>query len=92
MRNSGDPTGPRNRIFPPPCRYGAKFFEYLNRDKGYARQLTEIWKVEFPDGLESIADFPNLTAAMQRAGWSETKIRRVMGENWVALLDRVWTV
>ncbi|MCB1398531.1 MAG: dipeptidase [Rhodobacteraceae bacterium] len=72
--------------------YGAKFFEYLNRDKGYARQLTEIWKVEFPDGLESIADFPNLTAAMQRAGWSETKIRRVMGENWVALLDRVWTV
>ena len=56
----------------------------------FARQLTEIWKVEFPDGLESIADFPNLTAAMQRAGWSETKIRRVMGENWLSLLDRVW--
>ncbi|MBT9386557.1 membrane dipeptidase [Pseudooceanicola sp. CBS1P-1] len=72
--------------------YGAKFFEYLNRDKGYARQLTEIWKVEFPDGLESVADFPNLTAAMQRAGWSETKIRRIMGENWLSLLDRVWTV
>lgn len=70
--------------------YGTKFFEYLNRDKGYARQLTEIWNVEFPDGLESIADFPNLTAAMQRAGWSETKIRRVMGENWLDLLDRVW--
>lgn len=70
--------------------YGTKFFEYLNRDKGYARQLTEIWNVEFPDGLESIADFPNLTAAMQRAGWSETKIRRVMGQNWLDLLDRVW--
>ncbi|WP_319003289.1 membrane dipeptidase [Celeribacter naphthalenivorans] len=70
--------------------YGSKFFEYLNRDKGYARQLTEIWEVEFPDGLESIADFPNLTAAMERAGWSESKIRRVMGENWLTLLDRVW--
>ncbi len=38
--------------------YGTKFFEYLNRDKGIGRQLTEIWKVDFPDGLESIADFP----------------------------------
>ncbi|WP_172330164.1 dipeptidase [Mangrovicoccus sp. HB161399] len=70
--------------------YGAKFFEYLNRDKGYARQLTDIWEVEFPDGLGSVADFPNLTAAMERAGWSETKIRRIMGENWLSLLDRVW--
>nr|WP_294606899.1 membrane dipeptidase [uncultured Roseovarius sp.] len=33
---------------------------------------------------------PNLTAAMVRANWSETNIRKVMGENWLALLDRVW--
>ena len=70
--------------------HGASFFEYLNRDKGVGRQLTEIWEVEFPDGLGSIADFPNLTAAMERAGWSEAKIRKIMGENWLALLDRVW--
>ena len=70
--------------------YDKRFFEYLNRDKGTGRQLTEIWDVEFPDGLESIADFPNLTAAMERAGWSETKVRKVMGENWLSLLDRVW--
>ncbi|MCZ4352524.1 dipeptidase [Roseovarius aestuarii] len=70
--------------------YGEKFFEYLNRDKGIGRQLTEIWKVDFPDGLESVADFPNLTAAMQRAGWNEAKIRKIMGENWLGLLDRVW--
>ncbi|MEI4263844.1 dipeptidase [Roseovarius sp. D0-M9] len=70
--------------------YSEGFFEYLNRDKGIGRQLTEIWKVDFPDGLESIADFPNLTAAMERAGWSEAKIRKIMGENWLGLLDRVW--
>lgn len=70
--------------------YGSKFFEYLNRDKGMGRQLTEIWQVDFPDGLESIADYPNLTTAMQRAKWSEDKIRKIMGENWLALLDRVW--
>lgn len=70
--------------------YDKKFFKYLNRDKGTGRQLTEIWNVEFPDGLESIADFPNLTAAMERARWSEGKIRKVMGENWLSVLDRVW--
>lgn len=70
--------------------YGSRFFEYLNRDKGTGRQLTEIWEVEFPKGLKSIADFPNLTAAMQRAGWGEGKIRKIMGENWLGLLDRVW--
>ena len=57
-----------------------------------ARQLTEFWEVEFPAGLKSIADFPNMTAAMLRAGWHETKIRRIMGENWLTLLDRVWEV
>lgn len=70
--------------------YGEKFFEYLNRDKGTGRQLTEIWKVEFPDGLESIADYSNLTAAMQRAGWGDARIAKIMGENWLTLLDRVW--
>ena len=72
--------------------YGRPFFEYINRDKGSGRQLTEFWEVEFPAGLKSIADFPNMTAAMLRAGWHETKIRRIMGENWLALLDRVWEV
>lgn len=70
--------------------YGTAFFEYLNRDKGIGRQLTEIWEVEFPTGLKTIADFPNLTDAMIRSGWNETKIRRTMGENWLSLLDRVW--
>jgi hypothetical protein len=29
-------------------------------------------------------------AAMERAGWSERKIRRVMGENWLRLFSEVW--
>ena len=33
-----------------------------------------------------IWEFPNLTTAMQRAGWPEPKIRKVMGENWLRLL------
>ena len=27
---------------------------------------------------------------MEKAGWSERKIRRVMGENWVRVLKEVW--
>jgi membrane dipeptidase len=35
-------------------------------------------------------DFPNLTAAMERARWPEANIRKVMGENWLRLLAKVW--
>jgi membrane dipeptidase len=38
----------------------------------------------------TIGEFPNLTAAMHRAGWNETRIRKVIGGNWLALLDEVW--
>ena len=31
-------------------------------------------------------DFPNLTAAMEKAAWPEPKIRKIMGENWLRLL------
>ena len=41
-------------------------------------------------GMRTIGDFPNLTAAMEHAGWSEAKIRKVMGENWLRLLAEVW--
>jgi len=27
---------------------------------------------------------------MERAGWPEPKIRKIMGENWVRLLAGVW--
>jgi membrane dipeptidase len=70
--------------------HGAAFFEWLTRDKGYARKLTEFGEIKNPSGLERIGDFPNLTVAMQRAGWPETRIRKIMGENWLRLLKDVW--
>jgi membrane dipeptidase len=27
---------------------------------------------------------------MERAGWSETRIRKIMGENWVRVFRDVW--
>lgn len=70
--------------------WGPEFFDWITRDKGRARKLTEFGEILNPEGIRTIAEFPNLTATMQRRGWSEARIRRVMGENWIALLREVW--
>lgn len=70
--------------------YDRKFFEWITHDKGYARKLTEFGEIVNPAGIREIKDYPNLTAAMQKRGWKESRIRKVMGENWVRLLKEVW--
>lgn len=70
--------------------YGREFFEWITHDKGYARRLAEFGEIVNPEGVRTIGELPNLTAAMARAGWPETRIRKVMGENWLGLLSRVW--
>ncbi len=72
--------------------YGPEFFEWLTHDKGYARRLTDFGEIVNPEGLRTIGEYPNLTAAMGRAGWPEQKIRKIMGGNWVRVLDKVWDV
>ena len=70
--------------------HGRKFFEWITRDKGDGRKLTEFGDIVNPRGMRTIGDFPNLTAAMEKAGWQETKIEKIMGMNWVKLLSEVW--
>ena len=70
--------------------YGQPFYDWITRDKGTARKLTDFGTVRNPEGIRTIGEMPNLTAAMMRAGWSEGKIRRIMGENWVQVLKAVW--
>ena len=70
--------------------YGREFFHWITHDKGYARRLTEFGEIVNPEGIRTIGELPNLTAAMVRQGWSEARIRKIMGENWLSLLARVW--
>jgi len=70
--------------------YGHDFFDWITHYKGYGRELTRFGEVINPDGLRSIGEMPNLTAAMQKRGWPERRISRIMGENWLALLHTVW--
>jgi membrane dipeptidase len=70
--------------------YGRPFFDWLNHDKGVGRKLVEFGEVINPEGMRTIGDFPNLTAAMERRGWPEGRIGKVMGGNWLQLLRDVW--
>jgi len=66
------------------------FLEWCNKDKGYARQLTPFGSSTVVKPLGPIAQRPQLADAMARAAWPEARIRKVLGENWLAYLERVW--
>jgi membrane dipeptidase len=63
------------------------FFDWLRHDKGYARRANPgRGRAPFVRGMETLADYPRLTEAMQRKGWKEGRIRAVLGENWLRFL------
>jgi membrane dipeptidase len=70
--------------------YDQSFFDWITHDKGFGRKLTTFGAIKNPEGFREIRDFPNIAISMEKAGWSEKRIRDVLGENWLNLLDRVW--
>ena len=70
--------------------HGPEFFEYITRDKGTARSLTTFGNVAALKGLEGIEEFGNLTRALEKRGWPEERIEKIMGRNWIDLLRTVW--
>lgn len=70
--------------------HGQEFFELITHDKGYARRLTRFGEIINPLGIRTVGDFPNLTEALLKHGFTEPQVRKIMGENWVSLLKDVW--
>lgn len=71
--------------------YDDAFFDWLRHDKGYARRMVPTkGKAPFIKGLDTLADYGNLTRAMEKRGWKESRIRGVLGENWLRFLGEVW--
>ncbi|MCK4624866.1 MAG: dipeptidase [Phycisphaerae bacterium] len=70
--------------------HGPDFFDWVTRDKGTGRKLLDTGNIYSPRGLETLRDYPNLTDALVSAGWGKSRIRKVLGENWLNLLAEVW--
>lgn len=66
------------------------FFDWITHDKGRHRRLTDFGTVLNPEGIRLIGELPNLTAAMERAGWGAARIEKVMGRNWLRVFSEVW--
>lgn len=66
------------------------FMEWCNHDKGYARQLTPFGHDKVVKVLGPLRERPALADAMRRAGWSDARMRKVLGENWMNYLRRIW--
>jgi membrane dipeptidase len=41
-------------------------------------------------GYESISELPNVTRGLIERGWSTAEIRKVLGENWLRVYEKVW--
>ena len=70
--------------------YDKGFFDWITHDKGRYRRLTDFGPILNPEGIRTIGEFPNLTDAMARAGWPESRIEKVIGANWLRVFGEVW--
>ncbi len=74
--------------------HGSEFLEWIMRDKGRGRlvisETLDQVSLALPPGLERLSDWPNLTSAMERRGWPEQRITRVLGQNWLRFFEEVW--
>lgn len=65
---------------------------WANRDKGTARKLTEFGSVKIskPQGIARISEFANLTERMVARGWSDSLIVKLLGANWLRVMETAW--
>ena len=72
----------------------ADFWETAIRDKFHARKLTEeVWATfRYPPDLKGHQDFPSIAINMERRGYSEARICKILGENFLRHLEEVWGV
>ena len=68
------------------------FFRYLRTDPVTDQPCVpgKPSVAPLPIGFDTVASYPSLTDAMEKAGWSETRIRKIVGGNWMRVLKEVW--
>lgn len=56
----------------------------------YGEVFGESIAATFPEGIDTQADFPVITAALLRRGWSPDDVKAYLGENFRRVLGEVW--
>ncbi len=64
-------------------------FDAINRDI-ITRDMISDGPWLFVKGFENISELPNVTRGLIRRGWSSGEIRKVLGENWLRVYEKVW--
>ncbi|MCI0389202.1 MAG: membrane dipeptidase [Acidobacteria bacterium] len=54
------------------------------------REMVSDGRWLYVKGFENIAELPNVTRGLIQRGWSTEEIRKVMGENWLRVYQKVW--
>jgi membrane dipeptidase len=68
-----------------------EFFDWLLSGKSKRGPAMELdFPIRNPRGIQNSADFPNLTDALLRRGYTESEARKILGENMVHLFKEVW--
>ncbi|BFO11025.1 hypothetical protein GGER_35350 [Serratia rubidaea] len=62
----------------------------VNPRQGVRPPSDQLRQNHQPGGIRTLGEFPNLTEALLRHGFSEHQVRKIMGENWVRVLGEVW--
>jgi membrane dipeptidase len=48
------------------------------------------WPWYMVKGFETIVELPKVTQGLLDRGWSEADVRKVLGENWLRVYEKVW--
>jgi membrane dipeptidase len=65
----------------------------LIRDKFHARKLTDVvmQEIRYPSELDQMRGFRSIPEAMAQRGWTEERIRKVVGGNCLRFLEQAWS-
>ena len=48
------------------------------------------WPARYPDGIASIDDLPNVTAALLARGYRPEDVRKLLGGNFLRIFEQIW--
>jgi membrane dipeptidase len=63
--------------------YPIETYRRLYAEEGY-------WSARYPAGFESHSQLPVVTAELLRRGYSDTDVRKILGENLLRVYQQVW--